>query len=125
MLNSGQTFGCTHYQQLVWEVFDHVIEGWEASGDKNTTFLETVKETQSKLSPGIIIGWFGQIQGTHTAATATYEITLLSQTQNGKLVGINPTTSIATFPTSSAGIPATASAHTCGIRPSQTPSMSV
>ncbi|ETR97606.1 hypothetical protein M419DRAFT_39268 [Trichoderma reesei RUT C-30] len=56
------TFGCTHYQQLVWEVFDHVIEGWEASGDKNTTFLETVKETQSKLSPGIIIGWFGQIQ---------------------------------------------------------------
>ncbi|TFA99904.1 putative alpha-fucosidase A [Trichoderma ghanense] len=56
------TFGCTHYQQLVWEVFDHVIEGWEASGDKNTTFLETVKETQSRLSPGIIIGWFGQIQ---------------------------------------------------------------
>ncbi|KAL5083537.1 hypothetical protein Trisim1_001349 [Trichoderma cf. simile WF8] len=56
------TFGCTHYQQLVWEIFDHIIDSWEDSGDKNTTFLETVKETQSKLSPGIIIGWFGQIQ---------------------------------------------------------------
>ena len=73
MLTSGQTFGCTHYQQLVWEVFDHVIEGWEASGDKNTTFLETVKETQSKLSPGIIIGWFGQIQGKHTIRATMYE----------------------------------------------------
>ncbi|KAK5996320.1 putative alpha-fucosidase A [Cladobotryum mycophilum] len=56
------TFGCTHYQQVVWEVFDHVITGWEASGDSNITFLNKVKDTQAKLSPGIIIGWYGQIQ---------------------------------------------------------------
>ncbi|KAM0456662.1 hypothetical protein ACHAO4_003693 [Trichoderma viride] len=56
------TFGCTHYQQLVWELFDHIIQSWDATGDTNSTFLETVKETQAKLSPGIIIGWYGQIQ---------------------------------------------------------------
>lgn len=44
-------------------MFDHIIESWDATGDTNTTFLETVKETQAKLSPGIIIGWYGQIQG--------------------------------------------------------------
>ncbi|KAH8811188.1 glycoside hydrolase family 95 protein [Xylogone sp. PMI_703] len=56
------TFGCTHYQQVVWEVFDHIIAGWKASGDTNTTFLETVKATQEKMDKGIHIGDWGQLQ---------------------------------------------------------------
>lgn len=48
---------------MVWEVFDHVIAGWEASGDKNTTFLEVVKATQEKMDKGIRIGGWGQLQG--------------------------------------------------------------
>ncbi|RFU28792.1 hypothetical protein B7463_g7548, partial [Scytalidium lignicola] len=56
------TFGCTHYQQVIWEVFDHIITGWVASGDTNATFLETVKTTQEKMDKGIHIGGWGQIQ---------------------------------------------------------------
>jgi alpha-L-fucosidase 2 len=61
--NHLQTFGCTHYQQVIWEVFDHIITGWVASGDTNTTFLRTVKATQEKMDKGIHIGGWGQIQG--------------------------------------------------------------
>jgi alpha-L-fucosidase 2 len=48
---------------VVWEVFDHIIAGWDASGDKNMTFLQTVKATQEKMDKGIHIGRYGQIQG--------------------------------------------------------------
>jgi hypothetical protein len=50
---------------VIWEVFDHIITGWDASGDTNTTFLQTVKATQEKMDKGIHIGWFGQIQGSY------------------------------------------------------------
>jgi alpha-L-fucosidase 2 len=63
--NHLQTFGCTHYQTLIWEVFDHIIEGWDASGDTNSTFLQMVKDTQKKMDKGIHIGWYGQIQGNY------------------------------------------------------------
>ncbi|PYI07564.1 hypothetical protein BO78DRAFT_396406 [Aspergillus sclerotiicarbonarius CBS 121057] len=56
------TFGCTHYQQLIWEVFDHVLRGWEASGDDDTSFKDAISAKFSTLDPGIHIGWWGQIQ---------------------------------------------------------------
>lgn len=46
-------------------MFDHIIKGWDASGDTNTTFLETVKATQEQMDKGIHIGWYGQIQGNY------------------------------------------------------------
>lgn len=56
------TFGCTHYQQLIWETFDHVLRGWEASGDTDTSFKNEVSTKLSKLDAGIHIGSWGQIQ---------------------------------------------------------------
>ncbi|GLB08979.1 hypothetical protein AtubIFM57258_004888 [Aspergillus tubingensis] len=56
------TFGCTHYQQLIWEVFDHVLQGWTASGDDDTSFKNAITSKFSALDPGIHIGSWGQIQ---------------------------------------------------------------
>ncbi|PWY92644.1 FAD/NAD(P)-binding domain-containing protein [Aspergillus heteromorphus CBS 117.55] len=56
------TFGCTHYQQLIWELFDHVLRGWEASGDTDGAFKSAVSSKFSTLDPGIHIGDWGQIQ---------------------------------------------------------------
>ncbi|PWY91587.1 FAD/NAD(P)-binding domain-containing protein [Aspergillus sclerotioniger CBS 115572] len=56
------TFGCTHYQQLIWEVFDHVLRGWEASGDDDASFKAAISSQFSTLDPGIHIGSWGQIQ---------------------------------------------------------------
>ncbi|KAK1142665.1 hypothetical protein N8T08_007470 [Aspergillus melleus] len=56
------TFGCTHYQQLIWEVFDHILRGWPASGDTNNTFKSAISHAHTKLDSGIHIGSWGQIQ---------------------------------------------------------------
>ncbi|PYH98267.1 FAD/NAD(P)-binding domain-containing protein [Aspergillus ellipticus CBS 707.79] len=56
------TFGCTHYQQLIWEVFDHVLRGWDASGDTDTSFKSAITSKFATLDPGIHIGDWGQIQ---------------------------------------------------------------
>ncbi|KAK4069115.1 CAZyme family GH95 [Trichoderma harzianum] len=47
------TFGCSQFQQVVWELFDHIIKDWDASGDTDTAFLKRVKESYSKLDPGV------------------------------------------------------------------------
>ncbi|KAK0757339.1 LOW QUALITY PROTEIN: hypothetical protein N5P37_010060 [Trichoderma harzianum] len=39
------TFGCAQFQQVVWELFDHIIKDWDASGDTDTAFLKRVKES--------------------------------------------------------------------------------
>jgi alpha-L-fucosidase 2 len=47
---------------LIWEVFDHVLRGWEASGDTDTSFKSAVSAMLSKLDQGLHIGSWGQIQ---------------------------------------------------------------
>ncbi|GFF22350.1 probable alpha-fucosidase A [Aspergillus udagawae] len=56
------TFGCTHYQQLIWELFDHVLRGWTASGDTDASFRSAIASKLASLDPGIHIGSWGQIQ---------------------------------------------------------------
>jgi alpha-L-fucosidase 2 len=47
---------------MIWEVFTHVITGWEASGDTDTSFKSAVSDMLSKIDPGLHIGSWGQIQ---------------------------------------------------------------
>ncbi|KAF7171884.1 hypothetical protein CNMCM6106_006238 [Aspergillus hiratsukae] len=56
------TFGCTHYQQLIWDLFSHVLRGWAASGDTDTSFRSSIASKFSSLDNGIHIGTWGQIQ---------------------------------------------------------------
>lgn len=58
-----QTFGCAQFQQVIWELFDHIIKDWNASGDKDESFLKRLKESYTKLDPGVHVGSWGQIQG--------------------------------------------------------------
>jgi hypothetical protein len=51
------------YQQIIWETFDHIQAGWEASGDTDQAFLASVKNASSFLDNGIHIGSWGQLQG--------------------------------------------------------------
>ncbi|KAM0462089.1 hypothetical protein ACHAO4_001282 [Trichoderma viride] len=56
------TFGCAQFQQVIWELFDHIIKDWNASGDKDESFLKRLKESYTKLDPGVHVGSWGQIQ---------------------------------------------------------------
>lgn len=47
---------------MIWEVFTHVIRGWEASGDTDTSFKSAVSDMLSNIDPGLHIGSWGQIQ---------------------------------------------------------------
>ncbi|CUA71437.1 hypothetical protein RSOLAG22IIIB_09547 [Rhizoctonia solani] len=57
------TFGCANSQQILWQLFDYVEKGFDASGDTDTAFLEEVRFKKGKLDKGIKIGSFGQLQG--------------------------------------------------------------
>ncbi|KAF8749877.1 Glycosyl hydrolase family 65, N-terminal domain [Rhizoctonia solani] len=52
------TLGCSHSQQLVWQLFEAVEKGFGASGDRDTEFCTTTEiETKKlKLDKGIRIG---------------------------------------------------------------------
>ncbi|EPQ51576.1 hypothetical protein GLOTRDRAFT_108097 [Gloeophyllum trabeum ATCC 11539] len=56
------TFGCAHAQQLIWQLFNAVEKGFNASGDSDVAFLENVRNTRAQMDKGIHIGSWGQLQ---------------------------------------------------------------
>ncbi|KAH7322255.1 glycoside hydrolase family 95 protein [Rhizoctonia solani] len=58
------TFGCANSQQILWQLFESVEKGFDASGDRDTVFWKQieVRGKKIKLDKGIKIGSFGQLQ---------------------------------------------------------------
>ncbi|GAW06942.1 glycoside hydrolase family 95 protein [Lentinula edodes] len=56
------TLACAHAQQLIWQLFNAVEKGFNASGDTDTAFLEEVQTKRAQMDKGIRIGWWGQLQ---------------------------------------------------------------
>ncbi|CAE6531228.1 unnamed protein product [Rhizoctonia solani] len=56
------TLGCSHSQQLVWQLFEAVEKGFSASSDTDTAFLHEVQTKKLKLDKGIHIGSWDQLQ---------------------------------------------------------------
>jgi alpha-L-fucosidase 2 len=63
LISPFQTFACAHWQQLIWELFDHIIRDWGASGDKDEAFLQSVKKAYHSMDNGVHVGSWGQIKG--------------------------------------------------------------
>lgn len=78
----GSFIACAHAQQLIWQLFNAVEKGFNASGDTDTAFLEgesqfrmiaifffvlnlmtEVQTKRAQMDKGIRIGWWGQLQG--------------------------------------------------------------
>ncbi|KAG8920063.1 hypothetical protein FRC01_000946 [Tulasnella sp. 417] len=55
------TFGCAHFQQMIWELFNGVEKGFELSGDTDVAFLSEVRAKKSRLDRGLHIGSWGQL----------------------------------------------------------------
>ncbi|KAI0418359.1 Six-hairpin glycosidase-like protein [Xylaria grammica] len=54
------TFGCTHYQQLIHQVFDNVLSSAEIIGEDDKEFLDGVTSSLARLDTGIhFTGWGG------------------------------------------------------------------
>ncbi|KAJ5527609.1 glycoside hydrolase family 95 protein-like protein [Penicillium frequentans] len=56
------TFGCSMYQQQIWELFDRILATWSESGDDDHDFYQSVVQAMTHLDRGIHIGSWGQLQ---------------------------------------------------------------
>ncbi|KAI0531756.1 Six-hairpin glycosidase-like protein [Xylaria digitata] len=56
------TFGCTHYQQLIHQVFDNVLYGADIVGEEDGEFLEGVTSSLARLDTGIHFTAWGGIK---------------------------------------------------------------
>ncbi|EMD36191.1 glycoside hydrolase family 95 protein [Gelatoporia subvermispora B] len=56
------TLGCAHSQQLIWQLFNAIEKGFEASGDTDRDFLNEVTSVRAQMDKGIHIGYWGQLQ---------------------------------------------------------------
>ncbi|KAJ3802095.1 glycoside hydrolase family 95 protein [Lentinula aff. detonsa] len=56
------TLACAHAQQLIWQLFNAVEKGFNASGDTDVAFLEEVQTKRAQMDKGLRIGWWGQLQ---------------------------------------------------------------
>ncbi|KZV74227.1 glycoside hydrolase family 95 protein [Peniophora sp. CONT] len=56
------TFGCSHAQQLIWQLLNAAEKGYEISGDDDPAFMSDVRYSLSRIDAGIHIGSWGQLQ---------------------------------------------------------------
>ncbi|OJA17722.1 hypothetical protein AZE42_04789 [Rhizopogon vesiculosus] len=56
------TLGCSHAQQLIWQLFNVIEQGYEAAGDTDTAFLDAVVSKRVQMDKGLRIGSWGQLQ---------------------------------------------------------------
>ncbi|KAK4540890.1 hypothetical protein LTR36_008832 [Oleoguttula mirabilis] len=56
------TFGCTHYQQLIYQVFETALQSAAVVGDTDSAFVSQLKASLSQLDKGLHIGSWGQVQ---------------------------------------------------------------
>lgn len=60
--HGATTFGCTHYQQLIYQVFEMTLQSATAVGDRDRRFLADVQKQLFKLDKGLHIGKWGQVR---------------------------------------------------------------
>ncbi|EIM83954.1 uncharacterized protein STEHIDRAFT_123509 [Stereum hirsutum FP-91666 SS1] len=87
------TLGCSHQQQLIWQLLNAAEKGYQAAGDTDATFLSDVQSKRAQMDMGIHIGWWGQLQ--------EWKIDMDSPTDTHRhlshLVGLYPGYAVASF----------------------------
>lgn len=56
------TFGCTHYQQLIYQVFEPTLQAASIVGEPDEAFLFDITSKLAILDKGLHIGRWGQVQ---------------------------------------------------------------
>ncbi|KAL9050795.1 MAG: hypothetical protein Q9162_006416 [Coniocarpon cinnabarinum] len=56
------TFGCAHYQQVVWELFDSILATWADTGDSDSSFRSAVESAHAMIDRGVRVGSWGELQ---------------------------------------------------------------
>lgn len=91
------TFGCTHYQQLVHQVFEAVLSANTVISDTDTSFVSDVTSSLSRLDKGFHIGGWGQIKEWKLPDAAGYDFINDTHRHLSELVGWFPGYSLSSF----------------------------
>jgi alpha-L-fucosidase 2 len=91
------TFGCTHYQQLIHQVFESILSGADLAGETNSTFVQLVSQALGKLDKGVHIGDWGNIKEWKMPDTQGYDYQGNTHRHLSHLVGWYPGWSISSF----------------------------
>ncbi|KZM26854.1 alpha-L-fucosidase [Ascochyta rabiei] len=91
------TFGCAHFQQLVYQVFEAVLSVETAGGEADGEFVTNVTSSLARLDKGFHIGDWGQIKEWKLPDSFGYDFTNDTHRHLSELVGWYPGYSLSSF----------------------------
>ncbi|OOO13321.1 hypothetical protein OAory_01010700 [Aspergillus oryzae] len=91
------TFGCTHWQQLIHQVYENAIQGAEIAGETDSTLLKDIKDQLPRLDKGLHIGTWGQIKEWKLPDSYDYEKEGNEHRHLSHLVGWYPGWSLSSY----------------------------
>ncbi|KAE8347155.1 hypothetical protein BDV24DRAFT_174697 [Aspergillus arachidicola] len=91
------TFGCTHWQQLIHQVYENAIQGSDIVGETDSTLLKDIKDQLPRLDKGLHIGTWGQIKEWKLPDSYDYEKEGNEHRHLSHLVGWYPGWSISSY----------------------------
>jgi alpha-L-fucosidase 2 len=91
------TFGCAHYQQLIFQVFEAVLSVSSVVQELDTAFINTVSTSLGRLDKGFHVGSWGQIKEWKLPDSEGYEFINDTHRHLSELVGWYPGYSLSSF----------------------------
>lgn len=91
------TFGCAHYQQLIYQVFEGVLSTSTAAGEADSTFLTNVSNSLGRLDKGFHVGGWGEIKEWKIPDSYGYDFINDTHRHLSELVGWHPGYSLSSF----------------------------
>ena len=91
------TFGCAHFQQLVYQVLEAVLSVSSVGGETDEIFLTNITKSLTRLDKGFHIGDWGQIKEWKLPDSYGYDFINDTHRHLSELVGWHPGYSISSF----------------------------
>jgi alpha-L-fucosidase 2 len=91
------TFACTHYQQLLHQVFEAIVSASTVVADKDTTFLKNITNALTILDKGLHIGTWGEVKEWKIPDSFGYDFDNDTHRHLSNLIGWYPGYSISSF----------------------------
>lgn len=91
------TFSCSHYQQLIHQVFEATLTLQSVAGETDNIFVQNVSQTLSQLDKGFHVGQWGQIKEWKLSDSYGYDFVNDTHRHLSELVGWHPGYSLSSF----------------------------
>lgn len=91
------TFGCTHYQQLIHQVFEAVLTTSAVVEEADSVFVKDITNSLARLDKGFHIGDWGQIKEWKVPDSEGYDFINDTHRHLSELVGWYPGYSLSSF----------------------------